>query len=758
MNTNEANLRINELRKLILYHNKLYYDKGTQEIKDSEYDELMIELRMLENMYPSLNDESSPSKLVGGSPLKEFSQIVHPVKMLSIEDIHELKDEEIKLNDLIPESNLTEWYHKLISSIDDSELSLTVEPKIDGVAVTILYENGTIKYAATRGDGSTGDDITQNILTIESIPSEIKNLNKGKVELRGEVFMTNKDFEKLNESREKNGESRFINPRNATAGTLKQLDPSIVSKRPLKLIFHSFGLIENNKFSKLQDFRKFLIDSKLPFDSWHRVIKNETSLIQSIRELNHNRHTFPYATDGAVIKVNETKHHDVLGHTSRFPKWACAYKYKPEQGQTRLNAVTIQVGRTGVLTPVAELEPIFISGTTVSRATLHNDDEIRRKDIRIGDTVIIEKSGEIIPAIIKVNKEKRPPETQPFNIFDFLGGVCPSCNSKIVKEDGFASWKCTNVSCPALLATSLTHFAGRKMLDLDGLGSSLAETLVTDKVIHHPLELFELDEKKLANLELAPANLPNGQISKPRRFGEKKANKLIQSLIRAKELPLSKWLFAMGIHNFGESAANECSRLHNNFSEIINSKLIDKIIERWEIEEWLKSNSLKKIKSINNDSNREKKINIYNDNKQKITEINKILEPYNIASELGGVACKSLIAFFNSDNGKTTLEELNKHNIEPKSDNYNPINSNDANDDKRLNGSSWVITGTLTKPREHYKKTIEALGGRVLNSVSKNTDYLLAGNKAGSKLNKAETLNINILSEASFFDLIDSLN
>ena len=756
MNTNEANLKINELRKLILYHNKLYYDKGTQEINDSEYDELMIELRMLENMYPSLGDDTSPSKIVGGSPLKEFSQVVHPVKMLSIEDIHELKEEEINLKGLNPEGNLTEWYHKLISSIDDRDFSLTVEPKIDGVAVTILYENGTIQYAATRGDGSTGDDITQNILTIESIPSEIKNLNEGKVELRGEVYMANKDFERLNESREKNGETKFINPRNATAGTLKQLDPNIVSKRPLKLIFHSFGLVENNKFSKLQDFRQFLIESKLPFDSWYRVIKDEKSLTKSIRELNHDRHTFPYATDGAVIKVNETKHHDRLGQTSRFPKWACAYKYKPEQGQTKLNAITIQVGRTGVLTPVAELEPIFISGTTVSRATLHNDDEIRRKDIRIGDTVIIEKSGEIIPAIIKVNKEKRPSDTKPFNIYDFLGGICPSCDSKIVKEDGFISWKCTNGSCPALLATSLTHFAGRKMLDLDGLGSSLAETLVTDKIIKHPLELFELDEEKLANLQLSPANLAGGQISKPRRFGEKKAKKLIQSLNRAKEFPLNKWLFAMGIHNFGESAAYECSRLHKNLSEIINSKLIEKIIQRWNIEEWIKSNSLKKIKSIKEETNREKNITTYNSNKQKVDDINKILGPYNIASELGGVACKSLIAFFNSVDGKFTLEKLDRHNIEPKSDNYNPINSQDESNDKKLHGSSWVITGTLTKPREHYKKTIEALGGKVVNSVSKNTNYLLAGNKAGSKLNKAENLNVNILSEASFFDLIDS--
>lgn len=756
MNISNAKLRVNELRKLIIYHNKIYYDEGKQEINDSEYDELMIELRMLENMYPSLTSDNSPSKIVGGSPLEEFSQVSHPVKMLSIEDIHELKEEDINTLELEPENNLTEWYKKLRNTITESDFTLTVEPKIDGVAVSILYDDGRLKYAATRGDGSTGDDITQNILTIDSIPSNINNLNGGKFELRGEVFIANDDFESLNLSREESGEPKFINPRNATAGTIKLLDPNVVATRPLKLIFHSFGIIEKEKFQKLENFREFLISEKLPYDRWFRVAKTENDLIQSIRDLDHDRHSFPYGTDGAVVKINETTYHHELGQTSRFPKWACAYKYRPEQGQTILNTVTVQVGRTGVLTPVAELEPIFISGTTVSRATLHNDDEIARKDIRIGDTVIVEKSGEIIPAVVKVIKDKRPKDTKPFKLYDFLNGLCPSCSGIIIQEEGFTSWKCVNSCCPAQLITSLKHFAGRKMLNLDGLGSSLAQALVQNKLISHPLEIFELDEDVLGSIELAPAKLANGKSSKPRKFGLKKATKLIKSIEEAKKAPLSKWLFALGINNFGESAANECSRLHQNFQEIIDSNIIKQIIERWETEEWLKSNSLKKIKENTSETLKDDQISMYNFKKQSLIEINESLETYNIAPELGGVACKSLITFLNSNSGSITINKLQINKIEPKSDNYSPINLTDDNPDKKLSNTSWVITGTLSKPREEYKKKIEGLGGKVMNSVSKKTTYLLAGEKAGSKLTKAEKLDVTILNEDEYLNLIDN--
>lgn len=754
MDVNEANTKIKELRKTILYHNKLYYDKGTQEISDSDYDSLMVELRTLEKGNPSLFDEASPTNIVGGTPLKEFTHVQHQVKMLSIEDVHELKDEEIKLKGVTAEQNLSEWYNKLKNTLYESDFSLTVEPKIDGVAVTVLYENGKIKYAATRGDGATGDNITQNILTIDSVPSSLKKINNGILELRGEAFISNDDFESLNKQRENSGEQKFINPRNAAAGTLKQLDPKIVAERPLKLIFHSFGRIDPDPFADIISFRQKLKDLRLTFDKWFRVTKDKTELIQAVKDLDVERHTFSYATDGAVIKVNEVTHHQQLGNTSKFPKWACAYKYRPEQGQTNLKSVTVQVGRTGVLTPVAELKPIFISGTTVSRATLHNEDEILRKDIRIGDTVVVEKSGEIIPAIVKVNLAERPESTTPFNIFDHLNGKCPSCGKPIVKEEGFTSWKCINISCPDQLTASLIHFSGRKMLDLDGLGSRVAEKLVTDQLVKHPIDLFELSINSFSDLELSPAKLDNDRISKPRRFGEKKSHKIINSLNKANKLPLSRWLFALGINNVGESAANECSRLHNSFLEIINSKIIRLIINKWNLENWLKLNTLKSIKLESSVTGVDEKIRLYNRKKQQILSINKALETYKISHELGGVACKSLLDFFNSDNGQLILNKLKILNINPKSNNYNPSPKTDTFNLSPIVNTHWVITGTLSESRDVFKSNIEKLGGKVMSSISKKTDYLLAGENAGSKLSKATALNVNILDEKAFLSLI----
>ena len=756
MDKSEANKRIKELRKMILYHNKLYYDKGTQEINDSEYDALMIELRALEDINPSLFNNKSPTNVVGGAPLKEFTHIEHTIKMLSIEDIHELKDDEINSKGIAPENNLSEWFTKLSNSIGQSNFSVAVEPKIDGVAVTVLYENGKIKYAATRGDGSVGDDITQNILTIDSVPSKLNNINDGILELRGEAFISNDDFEKLNIQRENNGEKKFINPRNATAGTLKQLDPKIVEQRPLKLIFHSFGQIYPDHFLDIISFKEKLKDLGLPYDKWFRCTQNESELIQAVKDLNVERHNFSYGTDGAVIKVNEIEYHKKLGSTSRYPKWACAYKYRPEQGQTKLESVTVQVGRTGVLTPVAELKPIFISGTTVSRATLHNNDEIKRKDIRIGDTVVVEKSGEIIPAVVKVNLNERPKSTTPFNIYDHLNGKCPSCESTITKVEGYASWKCTNLSCPDQLISSLIHFSGRKMLDLDGLGLRVAEKLVTDQIITNPTDLFELNNNTLSNLELPPATLLSGRTSKPRRFGEKKSEKLINSLNESKKLPLSRWIFALGINNVGESAANECSRLHNDFSEIINSQIINLIIDRWNIENWLKLNTLKKIKSESTSDALDEKIKLHNNKKQNLISINKKLEQYQVSQELGGVACKSIYEFINSDNGKSILHRLNTLKINPTSNNYNPRPTTNVENSSLISGSQWVITGTLSKPRETFKSEIEKLGGKVMNSISKKTDYLLAGEKAGSKLSKASNLNIKIIEEKEFITLIES--
>jgi DNA ligase (NAD+) len=754
MDIKKAKARVTQLQKELTYHNQLYYNDGTQAISDGDYDSLMNELKGIEELYPSLITDDSPSQRVGGTPLKEFKQISHPVRMLSIEDIHELKEEEIIDTDTTAENNLIEWHKKTLKTLPSDQELFTVEPKIDGVAVSIMYENSKLQYAATRGDGETGDDITQNILTIRTIPTSLPNNAPSTFEIRGEVFMPNKAFEELNQIRSEEGKTKFINPRNATAGTLKQLDPYVVSKRPIEVIFHSFGLIGGYDLKTIEQYRQFLMELNLPVDKWFRIIQSSAQLKAAVLELDSDRHTFPYGTDGAVIKVNQIKSHESLGSTSKFPRWACAYKYRPEQGQTILNGVTIQVGRTGVLTPVAELDPIFISGTTVSRATLHNQDEIDRKDIHIGDTVMIEKSGEIIPAVIKVNLDKRPQNTIRFDLYAHVNGKCPSCNSAIFKEDGFTAWKCNSPNCPDQIMAKIKHFGGRRMLDLEGLGISVAEKLVTSELVKNPLDLFDLKAEQLAEMQLEPAKLNSGAKSKPRRFGEKKALKLTGSIQTAKDLPLARWLHALGIPNLGESASKECARTHRTFDEILNSSILELISERWEKENWVKNNPVKsKITTKNNASgiDRSEQSKQF---KNRIIEINESLEDYKISSELGGVACRSLITYLNSETGKSSLNKLKCLNVSPISTNYAPIPSLQKTENLPLSGTTWVITGTLSESRAHFKNLIETNGGNVTGSISKKTNYLLAGQNPGSKIDKANKLRIEVITEYKLNDLI----
>ena len=756
MDINEAKAKVAELHKELNHHNQLYYIEGTQAISDGEYDSLMNELKRIEELYPTLTSLDSPTQRVGGAPLTEFKQVNHPVRMLSIEDIHELKEEQIESTNENSEHNLIEWHKKTLNALPTNQSTFTVEPKIDGVAVSIMYKNSKLQYAATRGDGETGDDITQNILTIKSIPTSLPNNAPHTFEIRGEVFMPNKAFEELNKARSEEGKAKFINPRNATAGTLKQLDPRVVSKRPIDVIFHSFGQINDLDLKTIEQYRKYLMELNLPVDKWFKIIQSSEQLKAAVLELDSDRHTFPYGTDGAVIKVNLIESHKSLGHTSKFPRWACAYKYRPEQGNTILKEVTIQVGRTGVLTPVAELEPIFISGTTVSRATLHNQDEIIRKDIRIGDTVVIEKSGEIIPAVIKVNLEKRPDKAVPFVLHSHINGKCPSCASTISKESGFTAWRCNNSKCPDQAIAKLKHFGGRRMLELDGLGISVAEKLVTSGLITHPLDLFELRSDELAKMELEPAKLNSGATSKPRKFGEKKAMKLIESIQKSKDLPLSRWLHALSIPNLGESASKECARTHRSFDEILSSSILKLISERWEKENWIKNNPVKANKKNKDSTSILARSSQSKEHKKRIQEINRILEDYKISPELGGVASTSLMTYLKSETGKSSLNKLDLLNIYPSSANYAPIPSLEKAQNLSLNETTWVITGTLSESRNHFKRIIEDNGGNVTGSISKKTNYLLAGQNPGSKLDKAEKLNVKVVSENELISLISS--
>lgn len=718
--------RIAELSAELERHNQLYYQEAEPEITDAEYDALMNELKRLEKKSPELARSDSPTQRVGGAPLEHFDQIAHLVPMLSIEDIHELKPEELeRIADPSATSadNLKDWYARLEKNLGQKNVAVTIEPKIDGVAVSVVYRDGLLDYVATRGDGATGDDITQNVKTIKSIPLKLPTGSPETFEVRGEVFMPNDDFAKLNDRRDEAGETAFVNPRNATAGTLKQLDPKLVAARPLDCIFHSYGFVEKAPYTNVSEFQHTLREYNLRCSAWFHKATNAEDLLECVRKLNRDRHGFAYATDGAVIKVDDLVLHNVLGATSKHPKWACAFKFLPEQKETQLKDITIQVGRTGVLTPVAELEPVFVSGTTVSRATLHNQDEIDRKDVRIGDTVIVEKAGEIIPAVVKVIAEKRSSTSEPFNLYNFVSGVCPSCLGPIEQQEGFVAWRCTNFACPAQAVTRVKHFASRKALDIDGLGTAVAEKLVENSIIRTTLDLFELQADSLAELLLDPAQL-EGKESKPRRLGEKKAKLITNSLDKSRQTPLGKWIYAMGISQIGESAAREIARLHKNLSEVAESEILRDLAEL----PGFDGLSVSKRKKENHPR----------------------LAKYQIESELGPVAAQHIITFFNSEAGKHVLEKLASHGIDPQSENYDPEKSTAQKSDSDIAGKTFVITGTLSKPRPEFKKIIEAAGGKVSGSVSAKTDYLLAGEKAGSKRTKAESLGVIILDELAF--------
>ncbi|MEM8953170.1 MAG: NAD-dependent DNA ligase LigA [Verrucomicrobiota bacterium] len=757
-----AKREIEDLRTEITRHDRLYYIEAAPELSDKEYDGLYRRLETLEAKHPEFASPDSPTQRVGGEPLQGFTQIKHPVPMLSIEDVHELKPEELTAlrqtnPDAEAEENLRTWFDRFSRSINTDHVPLTIEPKIDGVAVSLLYRNGTLEYAATRGDGTTGDDITNNVRTIRSIPLELPDNAPNLFEVRGEVFMPNEAFAQLNRERDEAGEPAFVNPRNATAGTLKQLDPRLVASRPLDCIFHSFGLVEGASLSTMIEFQQLLPALGLRATHWLRLVNSLEDLLTEVRTLASDRHDFPYATDGAVIKVNDITLHETLGATSKFPRWACAYKYPPEQKETLLKTITIQVGRTGVLTPVAELEPVFVSGTTVSRATLHNEDEIQRKDIRIGDTVLIEKAGEIIPSVVKVITDKRPKDSQPFNLFAYVGGTCPSCNGPIEKEEGLIAWRCFNFACPAQAVTRIKHFAQRRALDLEGVGTAVAEKLIDTGMIESPLDLFTLSESQLADLHLDPANLGTDKQSKPRRLGEKKARLIMASLERARtQMPLAKWIFGMGIHQVGESAALELARLHETLSALPHSEILASIRNIAELEAEQKAVSPRNRENPPaNDFEKTERQSRFDELKQQISTLRNELNPYQINADIGPVASAAVLDYFNSDAGHFVLERLAELEIDPKSENYGPRPA-EAIDNLPLANLTFVVTGTLSMPRNDMKARITTLGGKVSGSISKNTDYLLAGDGGGSKRDKAETLGVRVIDETDLENLIDS--
>src|SRR6266513_3057245 len=554
----QAAKRVAQLRREIEEHNRRYYEEAAPTISDREYDRLYQELVALEARFPQLVSPDSPTQRVGGKPLEAFAQIAHRVPMLSLDNTYSEKE-------------VASFYARIMRLLPNEKIPVVIEPKVDGVAVSLLYENGRLRHAATRGDGSVGDDITQNIKTIRSIPHHLRGRAPKVFEVRGEVFMDKRGFTKLNEERSKAGLPLFANPRNAAAGSLKHLDPSIVAKRPLGIVFYGTGAVEDVDLKKHSELFPLLKELGLPHsEHWWRA-DSVDEILNAIRELDRVRHDFAYQTDGAVVKVDAFAQRERLGFTAKSPRWAIAYKYEAERAETRLLNIVIQVGRTGILTPVAVLEAVLVSGSTVGRATLHNEDEIKRKDIRIGDTVVIEKAGEVIPAVVEVVKPKRPRDAAPFDFFKHIHGKCPVCGGPVRRDPQFVAWRCENIQCPAQTTRRVEFFAARSALDIESIGGIVADKLVERGLVREPLDLFELKVEQLAKLNL-------GTDEAPRIFGQKNATKAIKAIERARTLPLSRWLYALAIPDVGKTTATDLARFHETIDDVANSKLLRDVV------------------------------------------------------------------------------------------------------------------------------------------------------------------------------------
>ena len=658
--------RIAALRSEIEEHNRRYYEEAAPTISDREYDRLYRELLDLEERYPQFLTPESPTRRVGEAPLKAFSQITHRAPMLSLDNTYS-------------EEEVGAFYRRIEKLLPDEKIPVVVEPKVDGVAVSLLYEEGRLQYAATRGDGTTGDDITQNIRTIRSVPEQLKSGAPRLFEVRGEVFMTKEGFARLNAERSEAGLPVFANPRNSAAGSLKQLDPAITAQRPLGVVFYGTGAVEGIELTHHSQLFALLKKLGLPCSERWWAAESLEQILRAIRELEKLRHDFVYETDGAVVKVDDFAQRESLGMTAKSPRWAMAFKYEAERVETKLLDILVQVGRTGVLTPVAVLEPVFVSGSTVSRATLHNEDEIKRKDIRIGDMVVIEKAGEVIPAVVCVRTDLRDESARKFR----MPAKCPVCGSKVVKDEGQVAVRCVNAQCPAQLKRRIEHFASRGAMDIEGLGEAMVEQLVSRGLVNQVSDIYRLTNDDLAGLE---------------RMGEKSVANLLGAIERSKQQALWRLLFGLGILHVGVSAARA---LADHFSNL------DALMEATPEE------------------------------LQRIPDV-------------GEVVGASIAQFFREPGNREMIEKLRVAGLrltsEPKAR---------AAGDSKIRGTTWVITGTLSRPRDEIAEEIIRHGGKVSGSVSKKTSYVLAGEEAGSKLEKAKKLGIKIIAEEKLRDLLE---
>ncbi len=670
MSTSAAK-RIAHLRAEIEKHNHQYYVLNDPLISDAEFDAMFRELQTLEAQYPELATADSPTQRVGATPLKSFAEVVHRSPMLSLNNAFD--DEEVRSFDA-----------RVREVLGVTVVEYAVEPKFDGLAITLTYRDGMFVQGATRGDGSMGEDVTQNLRTVRTIP-----LRLGKpvpfIEIRGEVLMFKRDFAALNRQQADRGDKMFVNPRNAAAGSLRQLDSRITASRHLSFFAYGAGAAEGLVLPDTHDAQMDCLQKLgLPLPQERRVVRGVEGLLGYYREIGEQRSKLPYDIDGVVYKVNGIAQQERLGYVSRAPRFAIAHKFPAEEAHTTVLDIEVQVGRTGVLTPVARLAPVFVGGVTVTNATLHNEEELRRKDIRIGDTVIVRRAGDVIPEVVRALIERRPADTREF----VMPCICPSCGAHVVRLPDEAAWRCSGgLFCPAQRKQALLHFASRRALDIEGLGDKLVEQLVDQKLVdqnlvHTPADLYKLDLATLANLD---------------RMGEKSAHNLLGAIEHSKQTTLARFIYALGIRNVGETTAKDLAR---HFGTLDNFIAAD--------------------------------------------EARLQLVP-----DVGPVVAQSITAFFAEPHNREVIKELRVSGVKWAEHEGLQVEF------LPLSGKIFVLTGALNMSRDEAKERLEKLGAKVSGSVSKKTDYVVAGAEAGSKLDKARELNVEVLDEQQFLQILE---
>ena len=656
----DAEKEILKLRKELEHHNKLYYVNDAPVISDYEYDMLMQKLILLESEHPELITPDSPTQKVGGAPVSQFEEVRHQVPLESLTDVFSYEE--------------LFAFGDRMDSLIDGQHEYVVEPKIDGLSMSLEYENGVFVRGATRGDGLVGENVTENLKTVRSLPLRIENAPQ-KLIVRGEVYMSKAVFNELNAQREVKGEPLLANPRNAAAGSMRQLDPKVAASRKLDIICFNMQYSSEGSYATHAETLDAMREMGFPVVPYKKFTSIE-DCVQRIEWLGENRDSLSYDMDGAVIKINSLAQRKALGSTAKAPRWAAAFKYPPEKKESKVLDIVIQVGRTGVLTPKVIVEPVRLAGTTVSAATLHNQDNIDRLDLRIGDTVLLQKAGEIIPEVLSVNKALRPEGTEPFK----MPLVCPECGSPVVRDEDGAALRCTSPECPAQRLRYLAHFASREAMDIEGLGISMCESLINSGLVNTAADIYYLKAEDVAKLE---------------RMGDKSASNLVNAIEKSKEAGLARLLCAFGIRQVGQKAAKVLASHYET---------LDRLMET------------------------------------DIAELTGI-------PDIGEITAGFILEWFQNPQSQHLIGRLREAGLS--------FDSKEEKKDARFAGLTFVLTGTLSKfTRDEASAIIESYGGKSSGSVSKKTSYVLAGENAGSKLQKAETLGIKIISEDEFAELI----